>query len=46
MIFGHAKDGNIHFMLNESFDDPANLERYAARSPRTWSTSSSATAAR
>ncbi len=28
MIFGHAKDGNIHFMLNESFEDPANLERY------------------
>jgi D-lactate dehydrogenase len=28
VIFGHAKDGNIHFMLNESFEDPANLERY------------------
>ena len=28
VIFGHAKDGNIHFMLNESFDDPANLDRY------------------
>ncbi len=30
VIFGHAKDGNIHFMLNERFEDPANLERYQA----------------
>ncbi|MFF2347653.1 FAD-binding and (Fe-S)-binding domain-containing protein [Pseudarthrobacter sp. NPDC058119] len=30
VIFGHAKDGNIHFMLNERFDDPASLERYEA----------------
>ena len=28
VIFGHAKDGNIHFMLNERFDDPVQLERY------------------
>lgn len=28
VIFGHAKDGNIHFMLNERFEDPAKLERY------------------
>lgn len=28
VIFGHAKDGNIHFLLNERFDDPACLERY------------------
>lgn len=28
VIFGHAKDGNIHFMLNERFDDPASLDRY------------------
>lgn len=28
VIFGHAKDGNIHFMLNERFDDPASLKRY------------------
>ena len=28
VIFGHAKDGNVHFMLNEQFDDPAQLERY------------------
>lgn len=30
VIFGHAKDGNIHFMLNERFEDAANLERYRA----------------
>ncbi|MDQ0648064.1 D-lactate dehydrogenase [Microbacterium natoriense] len=28
VIFGHAKDGNIHFLLNERFDDPASVERY------------------
>ena len=28
VIFGHAKDGNIHFMLNERFEDSANLDRY------------------
>lgn len=27
VIFGHAKDGNLHFMLNERFD--TELERYA-----------------
>ncbi|MDO5737050.1 MAG: FAD-binding and (Fe-S)-binding domain-containing protein [Propionibacteriaceae bacterium] len=30
VIFGHAKDGNIHFMLNERFDDPASRLRYEA----------------
>lgn len=30
VIFGHAKDGNIHFMLNERFEDPASLQRYVA----------------
>ena len=30
VIFGHAKDGNIHFMLNERFDDPVALRRYEA----------------
>ncbi|MER2133460.1 MAG: FAD-binding and (Fe-S)-binding domain-containing protein [Arthrobacter sp.] len=30
VIFGHAKDGNIHFMLNENFNDPAELARYEA----------------
>jgi D-lactate dehydrogenase len=30
VIFGHAKDGNVHFMLNERFEDPSLLERYLA----------------
>ncbi|MFF1571391.1 FAD-binding and (Fe-S)-binding domain-containing protein [Leifsonia sp. NPDC058292] len=30
VIFGHAKDGNIHFMISERFDDPASLARYEA----------------
>ena len=30
VIFGHAKDGNIHFLLNERFDDPVSLARYEA----------------
>ncbi|WP_345679224.1 FAD-binding and (Fe-S)-binding domain-containing protein [Yinghuangia aomiensis] len=30
VIFGHAKDGNIHFLLNEDFDDPRLVERYLA----------------
>lgn len=28
VIFGHAKDGNLHFLLNEQFDKPEMLERY------------------
>lgn len=28
VIFGHAKDGNIHFLLNEQFDRPDLLQRY------------------
>jgi D-lactate dehydrogenase len=28
VVFGHAKDGNVHFLLNEDFDQPAQLERY------------------
>ncbi|KJL46592.1 putative FAD-linked oxidoreductase [Microbacterium hydrocarbonoxydans] len=28
VIFGHAKDGNVHFLLNERFDDPSSVERY------------------
>ncbi|WP_437583406.1 FAD-binding and (Fe-S)-binding domain-containing protein [Paramicrobacterium sp. CJ85] len=28
VIFGHAKDGNVHFMLNERFDDPDSVARY------------------
>jgi len=30
VIFGHARDGNIHFMLAERFDDPSSRDRYAA----------------
>ncbi|MCI0158064.1 FAD-binding oxidoreductase [Leifsonia shinshuensis] len=28
VIFGHAKDGNIHFMISERFDDPDHVARY------------------
>ena len=28
VIFGHAKDGNLHFLLNEKFHDPTSLQRY------------------
>ena len=28
VIFGHARDGNIHFMLNEDFNNPNKLARY------------------
>ena len=30
VIFGHAKDGNIHFLINENFEDADNLARYRA----------------
>lgn len=30
VIFGHAKDGNIHFLLNERFDRAEQLDRYIA----------------
>ncbi|WP_035763820.1 FAD-binding and (Fe-S)-binding domain-containing protein, partial [Arthrobacter sp. H20] len=30
VIFGHAKDGNIHFMLTDAFAAPDELERYRA----------------
>ena len=29
-VFGHAKDGNVHFLLNEAFDDPRLVDRYVA----------------
>ncbi|MFF5199228.1 FAD-binding and (Fe-S)-binding domain-containing protein [Micromonospora parva] len=29
VIFGHARDGNLHFMLTQSFDTAAEIERYA-----------------
>ncbi|MGP6171279.1 FAD-binding and (Fe-S)-binding domain-containing protein [Microbacterium sp. A196] len=28
VIFGHAKDGNVHFLLKERFDDAESLARY------------------
>ena len=28
IIFGHAKDGNIHFVITQSFDKPADVFRY------------------
>jgi D-lactate dehydrogenase len=30
VIFGHAKDGNIHFLINEDFRDALKTERYRA----------------
>ncbi|MEO6712890.1 MAG: FAD-binding and (Fe-S)-binding domain-containing protein [Mycobacteriales bacterium] len=30
VIFGHAKDGNIHFMLTERFDEPERVDHYLA----------------
>ncbi len=29
-IFGHAKDGNLHFVLTQAFQEPAEIERYDA----------------
>jgi len=29
LIFGHAKDGNLHFLVNERFDAAAGVQRYA-----------------
>ncbi|MCX6139849.1 MAG: FAD-binding and (Fe-S)-binding domain-containing protein [Candidatus Kapabacteria bacterium] len=28
IIFGHAKDGNIHFVINQSFESPAKVDQY------------------
>jgi D-lactate dehydrogenase len=28
VIFGHAKDGNIHFLITERFDSPTGIGRY------------------
>ena len=28
IIFGHAKDGNLHFVIAQSFNTPAEIERY------------------
>lgn len=29
IVFGHAKDGNLHFVLTQSFSDRAAVDRYA-----------------
>ncbi|MFD0069285.1 FAD-linked oxidase C-terminal domain-containing protein, partial [Streptomyces sp. NPDC127574] len=29
VIFGHARDGNVHFMLTQDFDSSAQIDRYA-----------------
>lgn len=28
IIFGHAKDGNIHFVITQAFDQPKEIDRY------------------
>ena len=28
IIFGHAKEGNIHFVITQKFDTPAEIDRY------------------
>jgi D-lactate dehydrogenase len=30
IIFGHAKDGNLHFVITQSFNDEAAIKQYAA----------------
>lgn len=30
IIFGHAKDGNLHFVITQAFDSPSEIERYDA----------------
>ena len=29
IVFGHAKDGNVHFLLSQSFNDQASIDQYA-----------------
>lgn len=29
VVFGHAKEGNLHFLLTPRFDEPAAIDRYA-----------------
>ena len=28
IIFGHAKDGNLHFVITQSFNEPTEIDRY------------------
>ncbi len=30
VIFGHARDGNLHFLFNQNFGDPKEIARYGA----------------
>jgi D-lactate dehydrogenase len=30
IVFGHAKDGNVHFVITQSFDTGPEIDRYAA----------------
>jgi D-lactate dehydrogenase len=30
IIFGHAKDGNLHFVISQSFNDAASIKQYEA----------------
>jgi D-lactate dehydrogenase len=30
IIFGHAKDGNLHFVITQSFNNQASIDQYAA----------------
>ena len=30
IIFGHARDGNLHFVVTQSFNEQAEIDRYAA----------------
>jgi D-lactate dehydrogenase len=30
IVFGHAKDGNLHFVLTQAFEDPREVARYDA----------------
>jgi D-lactate dehydrogenase len=30
VVFGHAKDGNVHFVITQSFNDAASVDRYEA----------------
>ena len=29
IIFGHAKDGNLHFVITQSFNDQAAIDQYS-----------------
>ncbi|MEI6291196.1 MAG: FAD-binding and (Fe-S)-binding domain-containing protein, partial [Chloroflexota bacterium] len=29
IVYGHAKDGNLHFVITQSFNDEASIQRYA-----------------